>query len=94
MKRIGMSLGEYYRSIHTPLVAVILMAPAVYSTRLIVPLRWPVAFLVILKIVVGIVTYGLVIWGLYPAAKLALWRDLLLRMRARTPAHAALGSQN
>lgn len=83
MRRIEMPAREYVRAIRTPLIAVAIMAASVCAVELAIPVAWPLWSRAAAKVSVGLVTYGLALWGIYPASRVATWKNLILRMRPR-----------
>jgi hypothetical protein len=58
------------------------MAAAVYAIGLAIPAAWPLWLRVAAKVSVGVVTYGLALWRIYPPERIALWKELIMGMRA------------
>jgi O-antigen/teichoic acid export membrane protein len=81
MRRIDMPASEYYTCIRVPLLAVFVMAATVCAVELAIPDHWSLWLRAALKVAVGVMTYGLALWGIYPASRLATWKNLILRMR-------------
>lgn len=82
MRKIQMPAGEYFRAIRTPLIAVAIMAAAVYAVELAISAAWPLWSRAAAKVSAGVMAYGLALWRIYPAEKITLWKELIAGMRA------------
>jgi PST family polysaccharide transporter len=86
LRRIGMSLSEYYLVIQRPLLAVSIMFAALWLAGVALPAEWPVILIAAAKVLLGALVYAVSIWRLYPAQKFAAWEDLIRRSRGAAPA--------
>jgi O-antigen/teichoic acid export membrane protein len=82
MRKIQMPAREYFGAIRTPLIAVGIMATSVYAVELAIPTAGPLWFRAAAKVSAGLVTYGLALWRIYPPKRTALWKELIVGMRA------------